>query len=509
MSVSTEYKPPMNRCAKPRVVIVGGGYTGVCLAVQLVRQSDQALDIIIVEPRAQLGQGLAYSTTDPDHRLNAPTYVHTAIPQDAWHFTRWCQAQGLNLQDLQALHSDGARYMRRSDFARYLAETLQAHARGAVNGCQITHCQDEALDAQRTANGWHVTTRGGQALQADMLLLATGNPPLRLPAPFATDGSNHPAVIENGLDTSRLRAIPKHARVLVLGGGLTARDVLATLLGQGHSGPLVVISRRGLMPKPQGPVLPVLSQIHLPSVLEQLPGGVLMDRLANPVPDFLQSAGAPPSVRVWLRALRQRIRQLQAEGVGWTVPFDELRDCLWQLWPQLPVAQKKRFFQRLRVWYDVHRFRTVPQTDVAVQAAVAAGRLQFWTGRVDAVAYLTSGPGLQLSVSRKVNGVRQLGTEVFDVVINCTGLDTAAGLKQNPLVQALSSHGLTRLDDCRMGLAVDAQCCAVNVAGQSQPDLRVLGPATLGTFGDPVGAMFIGGHVARIIPDVLRFLKRA
>lgn len=499
----------MNGAVQPRVLIVGGGYTGVCLAVQLVRQSMQPLDITLIEPRTELGQGMAYSTTDPDHRLNAPSYVHTAIPQDAWHFTRWCQAQGLKLHDPQALHADGARYMRRSDFARYLAETLYTHAQGAVNGCRIAHVQDLAVNARRTAKGWQLSTRGGQVLQADMLLLATGNPPLRLPAPFANAWRDHPAVIENGLDTSRLKAIPRDARVLVLGGGLTARDALATLLGQGHAGPLVVMSRRGLMPKPQGPVLPVLAKIDLPGVLDQLPGGVLMERLANPIPDFLKQAGPAPTLRALLRALRQRIVQVSAEGVGWTVPFDELRDALWQLWPDLSSAEKQRFFKRLRVWYDVHRFRSVPQTDAAVQKALAAGQLKFWAGQVQAVAPCSSGPGLQLSLSLKLVGGRQISAEAFDAVVNCTGLDTAAGVAENPLLQALSAQGHVRLDDARMGLAVDTQCCALNAAGQAQADLRVLGPATLGTFGDPIGAMFIGGHVVRTVPDVLRVLKPA
>jgi uncharacterized NAD(P)/FAD-binding protein YdhS len=314
-------------------------------------------------------------------------------------------------------------------------------------------------------------------------------------------------VIENGLDTQRLKAIAPDARVLVLGGGLTARDALATLLGQGHAGPVVVMSRRGLMPKPQGPVLPVLSQIDSPGVLDQLPGGVLMDRLANPVPDFLQAEGPTPTVRALLRALRKRIRQVSAQGVGWTVPFDELRDALWQLWPRLPLAQKQRFFQRLRVWYDVHRFRSVPQTDTAVQRALAAGQLQFWAWQVQSVS--ASGAGVLLSLSRKGEGGRHSSAEAFDVVVNCTGLDTAAGLAENPLLQALSARGHVRLDDARMGLAVDAQCCALNAQGQSQADLRVLGPATLGTFGDPIGAMFIGGHVARTVPDMLQVVHGA
>lgn len=494
-----------------RIVIVGGGYTGVCLAVQLVRQSKQALAITIVERRDTLGQGMAYSTQDPDHRLNAPAYVHTAVPQDAWHFIRWCQAQGLHDQDPESLRPDGARYMRRSDFARYLADTLHAHAQGADNGCCITHCQDEATDARRTVSGWLVHTRTGPVLPADVLLLATGNPPLQWPPGLARTCAAHPAMIEDAMDADRLKAIDRRARVLVLGGGLTSRDVLATLLRQGHQGPIVVVSRRGLVPRPQGPVLPVLANIHLPGVLDTLPGGVLLDRMANPVPEFLLQAGQPLNVRRLLRALRQRVRQVQAEGQDWFQPFDELRDCLRQLWPQLPVPEKRRFLRRLRVWYDVHRFRTVPHTDDWVQQACARGQLVFRAARVQSVQAASSGSALQVQLdcasSLAPAGARSSDTEDFEAVINCTGLDTAAGMAANPLLSALTAQGHVRLDDCQLGLAVDAHCCALNADGHAQPDLLVIGPATLGTFGDPIGAMFIGGHVHRIVPDVLRTLQ--
>src|SRR6056297_2976251 len=76
----------------PRVVIIGGGFSGCTAAVQLVRASAGPVNVTIVEPKARLGRGLAYSATDPDHRLNAPTFVHSLIPEDAWHFHRWVLA---------------------------------------------------------------------------------------------------------------------------------------------------------------------------------------------------------------------------------------------------------------------------------------------------------------------------------------------------------------------------------------------------------------------------------
>jgi uncharacterized NAD(P)/FAD-binding protein YdhS len=76
-------------------------------------------------------------------------------------------------------------------------------------------------------------------------------------------------------------------------------------------------------------------------------------------------------------------------------------------------------------------------------------------------------------------------------------------LADNPLLVSLSDQGLIRPDACSLGFEVDANCCAVGNDGRPQPALRIVGPPTLGTFGDPIGAMFIGGQIHRIVKDVM------
>ncbi len=48
------------------VVIVGGGLSGAMLAVQLLRLPGRRR-VLIVEPRAELGRGEAYSATELGH----------------------------------------------------------------------------------------------------------------------------------------------------------------------------------------------------------------------------------------------------------------------------------------------------------------------------------------------------------------------------------------------------------------------------------------------------------
>ncbi|WP_241630581.1 FAD-dependent oxidoreductase, partial [Rosenbergiella nectarea] len=55
---------------KRQIVIVGGGFSGTALAIQLLRQNDDQVAITLIEPRDDLGEGVAYSTQDPAHRIN-------------------------------------------------------------------------------------------------------------------------------------------------------------------------------------------------------------------------------------------------------------------------------------------------------------------------------------------------------------------------------------------------------------------------------------------------------
>lgn len=479
-----------------RITIVGGGFSGVSAAVQLVRHSPQPLAITLIEPRERVGPGLAYATHDPDHRLNGPTWIHSIDPVDGEHFTRWCEQQGVFEADPQAVQPNGAAFVRRSVFGAYLEDMVRTHAHWAPTGSTIRTLQDRAIDAWHAEGRITAVTEKGQTLTADLLLLATGNAEPRLQAPFDPGLARHPAVIENPLNTARLLAIPRHARLLLVGSGLTSLDVVSTLQRQGHAGQTVVVSRRGLQPRPQ----PLATGAVTPPT-----GRQNLDRLFDNPPSFLTQT--EPTLRAWVRALRKQIRASADQGLGWNPPFDELRDSVWQLWPTLPTAQKRRFLRRLRTWYDVHRFRSPPQTEAICRAAQVAGRVVYRAARLVSVQPVADGAGLQVWLKGPCDA--QALTENFDVVINCTGLDVASRTASNPLLNALVQRGWLQTDDCGIGYAVDERCRLVGADGQSTPAVRLIGPPTLGTFGDPGGAMFIAAQVHRLLPDLLLSLGMA
>ncbi|CAM3795404.1 FAD/NAD(P)-binding protein [Polaromonas hydrogenivorans] len=487
------------------IAIVGGGFSGVCAAVQLVRSSPAPLHITLIEPRDRVGLGLAYSSTDPDHRLNGPTWVHSIDPEDSGHFTRWCEKQDLFSADPQALLPDGSAFVRRADFGRYMEAAFREHAQWPATQSTITHLRARAVDALEKGDSIELVTDAGHALVCDLLIIATGNPQPRLQAPLDASLAAHPGVIENPLDTQRLLEIPAQADVLIIGSSLTALDVLATLLRQGHTGRVVSISRRGLQPRPQAPSAgPLSPPPTVPVAPATATGRQMLDRILGPAPDFLTQPGVEPTLRAWIRALRQRIGEVQAQGASWHLAFDELRDVVWRTWPLLPTAEKRRFLKKARTWYDVHRFRSPPQTQSLVRAAQAQGRVVFRADRIQSVAALEASGSLQVCFAPRQGNARRC--EAFEVIINCTGLDVLARVSSNPFLSALMDKGWLTPDACGIGFAVDEHCRALTAKGTKQRAVRVIGPPTAGTFGDPLGAMFIAAQIYRIVPDILSSL---
>lgn len=467
-----------------QVVIIGGGFTGAATAVQLVRAGTRPLEITVIEPREELGRGLAYTAPDPDHRLNGNTDNHVLDLADPGELNRWCEANGILGQDPDAMARNGNVFIRRHDFGRFVGDMVRTHSSWHT-GSTIRHLRDTAIEVRAEGDGVRVVSGGGATLEATLAVLATGNVRPRLPHPLRTL-AGHPNVIEDPLNPGSGPGPDPGSRVLLVGTGLTALDVASTLVRAGHRGQIVAVSRRGLRPR-------------LHRLAPASPGPSLLQRVEGPMPEFVHDATSAPTARGLLRALRRRIVEVEARGGEWYAAFDAMRDVVWQFWPGVPADEKRRFQRWLRPWYDMHRFRAPPQNDALVREAEQAGRVTFRAARV--IAARAQGDGLVVELRDR--GAARTREEHFDYVVNCTGLDPASGAQDNPLLTTLLGRGLLTLDASGMGFAVDAQCRPVGRDGSACGALRMLGPPTAGTFGDPLGVLFIAPQIRRAVPGML------
>ncbi|MCG5477141.1 MAG: FAD/NAD(P)-binding protein, partial [Sinorhizobium fredii] len=85
---SQKQVPPVP--AISRVAIIGGGFTGATIARLLaLHRQYWPHKIVVFEPRAELGGGLAYDADDPSLRLNVAAHRMRAVPGDPQAFLRW------------------------------------------------------------------------------------------------------------------------------------------------------------------------------------------------------------------------------------------------------------------------------------------------------------------------------------------------------------------------------------------------------------------------------------
>ena len=113
-----------------RIIIVGGGAAGTLIAISLAQLTTNPTEIVIFEPRARLGEGVAYSTNDDRHLLNVPAAGMSALVDDVRHFARWSNV-------------DGDSFVPRRTYARYLRETLESQIQANPH-VSLRHVQQPA-----------------------------------------------------------------------------------------------------------------------------------------------------------------------------------------------------------------------------------------------------------------------------------------------------------------------------------------------------------------------------
>lgn len=469
-----------------KIVIVGGGFTGTATAIRLCRSAPVQMRITIIEPRDALGGGLAYGGDDPDHRVNGTHELLVLFPEDIGHFARWYEVSGAADQDPEACAETGVRYVRRSHVRQYLNETLQETLVTNSYGSTIHHVRDRAVGADLVNGLLQIELASGGKISSDVTVLAFGGQQPAAPWKISPGVMAHPGYIGDPFNAEALSAVGSANTVLLVGTGLTAADVIASLSRQRHEGPITAISRRGLLPQPQG---------EAPDV------AALMQRLSRPVPRFIERHGQGLSLRAAFRALRRDMTAAIAKGRDLKSVFDEARDASGWIWPNFTDTEKRRFLRHLKPWYDINRYRMVPQTGDTLAAMQASGQLEFHAARL--VGLQEQGKHLEAQLARRTG---ETTVEAFDTVINCTGPKT---LSDDPFTDALCDLGLVKRDSLGLGFDVDEACHVLDANGHAQNTLWAFGLLTRGRFGDMTAIPQIAFRIERSLPALVRAVSRS
>lgn len=459
----TELKPGPDTVT---VAIIGGGLSGAAAAYRLALEAPSpALQIIVIEPRQQLGAGVAYSTLHPEHRLNVPHGKMSLRTDDAEHFSRWLTSSKGPVLPPNSTTPAGQIFAPRAVFGDYVADSLAP----LLQEGRIRHVQARATDLRRSDNRFRITLSNGSEVAADSVILAIAHPePSLPPALQALRGTKE--LITDPFAPGALDQITRDERLLIVGSGLTSADIVATLERRDHSGAVHVISRHGWRSKPHGPTQ------------------------AETAEDFTKDPAT--TALGLLRRARRALADDYRRGLTWHAVFDRLRAQGPAIWAALPLDQRRRFLRHLRGLWDIHRFRIAPQTYETLGQMERSRRLRFLTGRLVSVDVDAAG----IRLIWRARGASALSTLVLDRIILATGPDHTRVTETNPLLRSLVSRGLIAPDPLRLGIHTAPEGMALGADGGLQQGLYIAGPLARGTVGELMGLPEVTGwaeHIAR------------
>ncbi|MDO7849483.1 FAD/NAD(P)-binding protein [Hymenobacter sp. M29] len=432
----------MTPSARPVITVVGGGFAGTALVLQLRQQPAlRNAEIHLIEPREAPGPGLAYSARRPEYLLNVRPGALSLYPDAPSHFADWLKNQPESVDGVPD-------FAPRTTFGRYLHEELSAALAPTAAAPRILWHNTRAVAAPLLPSGQRkVLLADGTELRSDIVVLALGNFPPPPPAGPDHRYLHHPGYHADPWATGNIRRIGPDDSVLLIGSGLTAVDVLLALHHDGHRASATVVARHGRWPSAHGPV-------------------------AAPYPNFYPELAAETTVAGVLAIFKRHLRAAAAQGIGWQPVLDSLRPNLGRIWAAWPLAEQQRFLRHLAGLWAVARHRSPPQNTAALARLTATGLVQLRVGTVREI--VPEGPLLRVRIGPR-NGAGEWLTAQH--VVCCAGPLLDYGRIADPLVMSLRDKDHLAADPLGLGLLTDEHGALRGADGRVSATLFTLGPS--------------------------------
>jgi uncharacterized NAD(P)/FAD-binding protein YdhS len=430
------------------VLIIGGGLSGTMLAVQLLRLPGQRR-ILVIEPRAELGRGEAYSAVELGHTLNGNAARMSVDPDNADDLTQWLTdyiGAGGWPESAEQPVPVSELFPPRGLFGVYAQQRL-AEAK-ALSASTVEHVRGEVVDLQVSADSTLLTLDNGQQLRGARAVLATGMFPAARTPQTESSGLNAAAV--DPWDVQAMTQIDPQAPVLIIGSGLTMVDAVVSLEQAGHRGPIEIFSRHGL----------------LPHARRQPPSWE----------DFLAADHSLRSPLQLLREVRRQCRLALAQGIDWQAPLDTVRAHIGRLWSQASEREKRQFVRHVRPWWESHHHRSPPLSAQLVTRLREEGRL-----RIRAASFKGLEPGGEgVTIRLRARGEQAIRQVSGAALINSSGIEYDWRRVARPLPRQLLERGLIQPGPLALGIAADASGAVLDAEGNVSQRLFAMGPPLRG-----------------------------
>ncbi|MEV0292827.1 FAD/NAD(P)-binding protein [Nocardia sp. NPDC050710] len=255
--------------------IIGGGAAAVGLLDALAADESTPGGITVFDGSPAVWRGRPYQPDLAAVRVNAPPALMSVRVGDRGHYERWV-----------AERDDAARYLDeglgqplvpRGVYGEYLEQT----ARAAITRLRHTGWRVDVVNARVTgfaAGALHTDDGGVHRVDRAVLGVGSGGPRDHYGLTDAPGYVNEPYPLARTVTDIR-----PDAHVAVIGSGLTAVDIAAALTANGHTGPISLLSRSGVLPYVQQRPIPLMPEYLTPAAALRLAadGTVTFTRLVD------------------------------------------------------------------------------------------------------------------------------------------------------------------------------------------------------------------------------------
>ena len=445
------------------IVIVGGGFSGTAVAIELLRASVHPVRVVLID-RADMARGVAYARRDFQFLLNVPAGRMSANSADPNEFLSFVRRR-----NRQVSSED---FVPRELYGDYLETALRNAEFAAAPHGELRRVCGSVIAVERFPRdaGLRVHFEDGRRIEADSVVLALGNPPpAALPGAAALHGSAH-YVDDPWKGPPRLR---RGETALVVGTGLTMADVvMAARHNTGGNIAVHALSRHGLIPPPQAP---------LGTARELRDTTALLSAASISLPKLV-------------RAVRALALELERRGDDWRNAIAFVRELAPAIWQRLAVNERRRFLRHVRCYWDMHRHRLPQQVWDSLADMRRAGRLHIHAGRLQRLEQ----SGKQILVHWRARDGQEMRSLKVDRVINCTGPDYDARRSRQPLLRSLLAQGAAVADPLGLGLLTDDVGALIDVSGRAAANLHYIGPMLRATRWEATAVAELGEQAVRL-----------
>ena len=448
------------------IVIVGAGFSGTAVAINLLRLSCwKPARVVLVERAPHMARGTAYADRSYPYLLNVPAGRMSLSSSDPSEFLKFVQ------QRLPETTAED--FLPRSLYGEYLESALLDAELWAPPHVHLHRMHGDVCAIEGTGGGgasFQVELDDGTRFVADDVVLALGNPhPGRLPGTeallessrYIEDPWSSPPVFQPG------------ETALIIGTGLTMADIVVA----GSETTLEAISfhaisRHGLVP---------------PSQTAFRHAGCDGQNTA-----LLHATSF--SARRLLRAVRELSEEVEHRGGDWREAITCVRNLAPTLWQRLPNRERRRFLRHMRSYWDVHRHRLPQETLAKLEQLQQENKLHVHAGQILNFELV----GEKIRVRWRARGSDDIQTLFVDRVINCTGPDYNPVRSRDPLMRSLLVQGLITPDSLGLGLRTGAHGAAIDSRNRVAGNLYYIGPMLRADYWECTAAQELRSHAERL-----------